>query len=189
MHRTNPCPSRNDTTTMKNSKTRSNAALGSLRADTRSPSRRQMMKLAMGMTVGALAFPHVAIAAKDAIYTSLLSSTAVDGYDTVAYFTEGKPVKGNSDFATEYMGATWEFASQENLDLFLADPEKYAPAYGGYCAYAVALGSTAKGDPEQWEIYNDRLYLNVNADIQKKWTADKPGYLEKSEANWPNVLN
>lgn len=152
-------------------------------------SRRQILKITAALSTAAVLAPSQVLAAKDAIYTSLLSNKAVDGYDTVAYFTEGKPVEGSGDYSTEYMGATWQFASQENLDLFLGDPEKYAPAYGGYCAYAVALGSTAKGDPQQWEIHENRLYLNVNADIKKKWSADKPGYIEKSEANWPNVLN
>jgi len=151
-------------------------------------SRRALLGAALVGAAATLAVPGVSLAAKDPIYTSLLSNKAVDGFDTVAYFTQGKPVEGSSDFSTEYQGATWQFVSQENLELFLGNPEKYAPAYGGYCAYAVALGSTAKGDPEQWEIFEDRLYLNVNADIQQKWTEDKPGFLAKSEANWPNVL-
>jgi YHS domain-containing protein len=152
-------------------------------------SRRQALTVVAGLAASAVILPTSALAAKDEILTSLLGNKAVDGYDTVAYFTEGKPVEGSSEFSTEYKGAEWQFASQENLDLFLGNPEKYAPAYGGYCAYAVALGSTANGDPEQWEIYEDRLYLNVNAEIQAKWTADKPGFIEQSEANWPNVLN
>ena len=92
-----------------------------------------------------------AFAAKDPIYTSLFSKNAAGGYDVTAYFSENKPVKGKKKFNTSYMGANWLFASQENLDLFLADPEKYAPQYGGYCAWAAAGGYTAKGDPKQVE--------------------------------------
>jgi len=156
---------------------------------TQMSSRRQLIKFAVGIAAATVALPQVSSASQSPIYTSGLSNTAVGGYDTVAYFTQGKPVKGSSEFSTKYKDVNWEFASQENLDLFLGDPDKYMPAYGGYCAYAVALGSTAKGDPKQWEIYNDRLYLNVNASIQRRWTADKPGFIERSEANWPTVLD
>ena len=114
---------------------------------------------------------------------------AIDGYDAVAYFTEGKPVKGKAEFQTEYKGATWTFASQENLDTFKADPDKYRPVYGGYCAYAVSQGATASGDPEVWYIEDGHLYLNYNKGIQKKWLKDIPGYIEKADANWPKVLN
>jgi YHS domain-containing protein len=126
--------------------------------------------------------------AKDAIYTSFLNNKAISGYDAVSYFQESGPKEGLNDFKLSYMDADWYFTSQENLDLFTANPEKYAPQYGGYCAYAVALGSTAKGDPLQWHVENEKLYLNVNKSIKKKWLADIDGYLEKSEKNWPNVI-
>jgi len=150
--------------------------------------RRRALALITSLAASIVIAPTQVHAAKDSIYTKLLSNMAVEGHDTVAYFTQGKPVKGLSNFSTEYKGATWQFASQENLDLFLSDPEKYAPAYGGYCAYAVAQGYTAKGDPEQWEIHENRLYLNFNASIQTRWSADKLDYIAKSESNWPGVL-
>lgn len=129
-------------------------------------------------------------AAKDPIYTSLLSNTAVEGYDVVSYFQgDGKPVKGDKDFSLEYKGAEWLFSSQDNLDAFKLDPEKYAPQYGGYCAYAVANNTTAKGDPQQYHIHEDKLYLNVNAKFAKIWVDDKSSYLEKSEKFWPTVLD
>ena len=81
--------------------------------------------------------------AVEPVYTSFFSNKAIKGYDTVAYFTENKAVEGQAAFSTDYQGAKWLFSSQENLDLFIADPEKYAPQYGGYCAYAVAQNSTA----------------------------------------------
>ncbi len=114
---------------------------------------------------------------------------AINGFDTVAYFTEGRPVPGDDAFTTEYKDASWRFASQENLDLFTADPDRYRPKYGGYCAYAVSQNSLAEGDPEVWTIYNDTLYLNVSKGIQRRWEKDKDGFIAKSEANWPSVLD
>ena len=119
---------------------------------------------------------------------SFLSSMAVDGYDPVAYFTDGRPVEGSDAFETEYKGATWRFASAEHRDAFIADPAKYAPQYGGYCAWAVSQGYTAKGDPQHWRIVDGRLYLNYNADVQKKWAADIPGHISAADGNWPKVL-
>lgn len=126
---------------------------------------------------------------KAPVYTGFLSDLAVQGHDPVAYFTEGRPVKGTRDFETEYDGATWRFASQANLGAFLEDPEAYAPQYGGYCAWAVAQGDTAKGDADHWEIVDGKLYLNYNAKIQRDWAADKLAFISKADANWPQVLD
>lgn len=128
-------------------------------------------------------------AADDEIYTSFLNNRAVSGYDVVSYFnSDQKPVKGTKDFSTDYKGAQWLFSSQENLDAFKSDPEKYAPQYGGYCAYAVAIGQTAKGDPLQYHIDDGKLYLNINAKIKERWLANKPDYINKANNNWPTVL-
>ena len=113
---------------------------------------------------------------------------ALGGYDTVAYFTEGKPVKGSKDFSTEYKGVQWLFSSQANLDLFLADPDHYRPQYGGYCAWATANGYEAPGSPKAWKIVDDKLYLNYNLDVQKKWFADIPGFIAQADENWPTLL-
>jgi len=129
-----------------------------------------------------------ALADKDPIYTGTFSNVAVEGYDPVAYFTEGKPVKGDKDFTFEYQGADFRFASAENLALFRADPAKHAPQYGGYCAWAVAKGKTAKGDADHWRIVDGKLYLNYNSSIQKKWEADIDGFITSADANWPTVL-
>ncbi|MGJ7095459.1 YHS domain-containing (seleno)protein [Vibrio hannami] len=127
--------------------------------------------------------------AEDPVYTGIFSNKAVDGYDTVAYFTEGKPVKGSKEFKTEYMGADWYFASKENLDKFTADPEAFAPQYGGYCAWAIAEKSDfAPGDPEQWKIVDGKLYLNYNADIQNRWLKDVPGFIATGDKNWPKLI-
>ncbi len=126
--------------------------------------------------------------AEDAIYTRLFSSTAVSGYDAVAYFTQGKPVKGDSSYSLEYMGANWNFKNAENLAKFKANPATYAPQFGGYCAWAVAHNTTAKGDPTQWTIFEGKLYLNYDADIQSKWTSDKANQILLANKNWPGVL-
>jgi YHS domain-containing protein len=110
-------------------------------------------------------------------------------YDAVAYFTSGKPVEGSKAFEYKYKGVTWRFASADNLAAFKADPTKYAPQYGGYCAWAVSQGYTAKGDPKAWKIVNGKLYLNYNLDIQKKWEQDVPGLVAKGDSNWPKVLD
>ena len=129
-----------------------------------------------------------AMAAKAQIYTGFLSSQAVDGYDPVAYFTEGRPVEGSAKYEIEYQGATWRFASRENLDRFRADPEAYAPRYGGYCAWAVSQGYTAKGDPKYWRIVGAKLYLNYDKRVRATWAKDIPGKVKKGDANWPAVL-
>lgn len=136
----------------------------------------------------ATALPGTAMAAKPPVYTAPLSDVAVGGYDVVAYFTAGKPVKGDKAFQTEWKGATWRFSSAANLAKFRANPSAYAPQYGGYCAWAVANGYTASGDPQQWKIVGGKLYLNYNADIQSKWTKDVPGFIRKGDGNWPSVL-
>ena len=124
----------------------------------------------------------------DPTYTSFFSSKAIKGYDTVAYFTENRPVKGKDEFSIEYNEATWLFSSKENLDLFTAEPEKYAPQYGGYCAYAVAQNTTASIKPELFTIYNGKLYLNYNDSINDKWNADKNSFIEDADKNWPALL-
>lgn len=129
-----------------------------------------------------------ASAAKDPIYTSLFSSNAAGGYDVTAYFSEMKPVKGKKTFKTEYNGATWLFASQENLDKFLQDPEMYAPQYGGYCAWAAAKGDTYKGDPEHWSLHDGKLYLNYDQEVQDKWLIDKETFISQADARWPSLL-
>ena len=111
------------------------------------------------------------------------------GYDPVAYFTDSAPVKGKKEFQYEWHGAKWLFASQEHLAMFQANPEKYAPHYGGYCAYAVSQGKTADIDPEAWSIVDGRLYLNLNKDVQNLWDKDRPGYIKKADQNWPKLLN
>jgi len=113
---------------------------------------------------------------------------AIRGYDPVAYFDQKGPVKGSKQFSHPWRGATWYFASAENRDKFVAEPERYAPRYGGYCAYAVAEGYTADIDASAWSIVDGRLYLNYSLRIRERWNKDIPGYIRKAETNWPAVL-
>lgn len=124
-------------------------------------------------------------AAADKVYNDW--GTAIDGYDPVAYFTVGRPVEGDSDFEHEWNGATWRFSSAENRDLFAADPEKYAPQYGGYCAYAVSQGYTASTEPDAWKIVDGKLYLNYNKSVQTRWEKNIPGYVADANTNWPGI--
>ena len=109
------------------------------------------------------------------------------GYDPVAYFTVGKPVHGSEQFSAEHGGGKYLFSTAANRDAFVANPEKYAPQYGGYCAFGVALGKKFDVDPASFKIVDGRLYLNLNPQVLKKWSQDVAGYVAKGEANWPKI--
>lgn len=113
---------------------------------------------------------------------------AIHGYDPVAYFTDMKPVEGKQDYVFDWMGGKWFFVSSENLKLFAADPEKYAPQFGGYCAYAIGNNYTANGDPHAWSIVDNKLYLNYNKEVRKMWLKEIPELIRKGEKNWPQLL-
>jgi YHS domain-containing protein len=115
------------------------------------------------------------------------SEGAIKGYDPVAYFTQSKPVKGKKDFSLSWQGATWYFSTAQNRDLFKASPEKYAPQYGGYCAYGISRNYKVKIEPEAWTIYEGKLYLNYDLDVSKNWNEDKPGYIKKANTNWATL--
>lgn len=125
--------------------------------------------------------------AESLIFKTTLGGLAIHGTDPVAYFTDKKPVEGKKEFSYDWMGATWRFASAEHLAMFKADPEKYAPQFGGYCAYAVSQGSTAKSEPEDWTIVDNKLYLNYNDKVQKIWLQDRDKYIKDAQANWPKI--
>lgn len=144
--------------------------------------------LVLGVVVGSL-FVSGSAYAVDPVYTPVFSDKAIRGYDTVAYFTQNKAVEGRDEFATEYMGARWLFASQEHLDLFTQDPEKYAPQYGGYCAYAVSQNSTASIQPELFTIVEGKLYLNYNESVNDKWRANKANFIVEADKHWPTLVD
>ena len=126
--------------------------------------------------------------AKSEIYKNW-SGLAIKGYDPVAYYKIEKPVEGSSQYELKRKDATWRFASEEHRDLFKANPEIYAPRYGGYCAWAVAQGYTASVDPKNaWSIVEGQLYLNYDIKVKNRWEKDIPGNIEKADANWPGVL-
>lgn len=128
-----------------------------------------------------------ALAEKAPVYQSFFG-TAIDGTDPISYFTEGRPIEGSSDITHEWNGATWRFTSVENRDRFAASPEKFAPQYGGYCAWAVSRGYTASTDPEAWKIVDGKIYLNYSKSVQKQWEQNVPGNIAAANQNWPSVL-
>jgi YHS domain-containing protein len=132
------------------------------------------------------ALPRVALAATAPIFAE--GGIAINGTDPVAYFTENRPVAGDPQFSTHYMGATWYFASAENLDQFRNAPEEFAPQFGGYCAYAASKGYIAPTVPEAWTIYEGKLYLNANLRARELWLEDIPGNIALAEDNWPGIL-
>jgi YHS domain-containing protein len=158
------------------------------------PRRHTFSALALALTAALLAgslsltLSPAANAAAPPVYTGLIKGVAVGGYDPVAYFTESKARPGNKSITLEHEGATWRFATEANREAFKADPAKYAPQYGGYCAWAVSQGYTAKGDPEAWTVHDGKLYLNYDKKVRATWARDIPGNVAKSDANWPSVL-
>ena len=113
---------------------------------------------------------------------------AISGADPVAYFTDEAYVPGSADYTYEWEGTTWQFASQENRDLFAANPEQYAPEYGGFCAWAVAAkDALVPTDPNAWSIVDGKLYLNANQKVQSNWAKDIPGFIAQANINWPSL--
>jgi hypothetical protein len=133
-----------------------------------------------------MSFAAAAAAQKPEIYAE--RAGAIRGYDPVAYFTENRPAKGSDKFTHQWKGATWRFSSAENRDRFAAAPDKFAPQYGGYCAYGVAQNYAVSIDPHAWSIVEGKLYLNYSKSVRQDWNKDIPGYIRKADANWPGVL-
>jgi YHS domain-containing protein len=113
------------------------------------------------------------------------SGVAIKGYDPVAYFTQGKPVKGSTAFSYPWMNSTWLFANAEDRDEFSKNPAKYAPQYGGYCAYGVSQGHAVNIDPEAWAVIDGKLYLNYSKSVKNTWSKSIPKYIEDANHNWP----
>ncbi len=112
---------------------------------------------------------------------------AISGYDPVSYFVETKPVKGSPEFHAEYQGSTFYFSTVANRDTFAANPDKFAPQYGGYCAFGMAKGYKAVIDPDAFTVVGERLYLNYSEPVRSRWLSDIPGYIRQADANWPDV--
>lgn len=112
---------------------------------------------------------------------------AIRGYDVVAYFSEGRAVRGSPDIHHEWRGARWHFDSEAHREAFAADPERYAPQYGGFCAYGTANGYQVSTSPEAFAIEDGKLYLNYNAAVQRTWNQDRTGHIRAADANWPKL--
>jgi hypothetical protein len=115
------------------------------------------------------------------------SGIAIKGYDPVAYFTENKAIKGSDEFTHRWLGATWNFASAEHMEMFIADPINYLPQYGGYCAASMAGGAIYEADPEAWRIVDGMLYLNYSTWVMTKWAKDIPGNISVANEKWVQV--
>lgn len=140
----------------------------------------------LGLLAASSLLARPAFAAAPAIYAE--NGIAIDGSDAVAYFDGNGPVAGDAAFALTWQGAEWRFSSAENLAKFEADPESYAPQYGGYCAYAVSKDYTASTDPSAWSLHEGKLYLNYSRPVRLIWSRDIPGNIALADGNWPDVL-
>lgn len=122
------------------------------------------------------------------VYTATLSNVAADGFDVVAFHREGRPVPGDPRFTHRWKDATWRFASAEARDAFAADPDRYAPAYGGHCSWAASQGYRASGDPRHWRIVSGRLFFNYDGRVHSTWLTNVPGFIAAADRNWPRLL-
>lgn len=143
------------------------------------------------LVLAACSLPHGATAADEQNVTTAIVATgkplAIHGYDPVAYFTVGTPTRGSAKFAFVQGEVTYYFASQANLDAFKADPVKYEPAYGGFCAFGASVGKKFDGDPRIFTIKDGRLFLNLNEDIAQKFNADVDGAVKKADEQWKRI--
>jgi hypothetical protein len=135
------------------------------------------------VTLTALFAPSIAFAQVNTNGTS----DAIGGYDAVAYFTDHAAVHGTSEHAFDWHGGHWLFASEEHRARFAASPERYAPQYGGYCAFAAADNRLARIDPQAWSIEGGRLFLNYSLDIRRQWLADRERFIRQADTNWPTL--
>jgi YHS domain-containing protein len=141
-----------------------------------------------GSTLLWIAAVAPALAGKAKIYTGPIDGVGAGGYDVVAYQTEGAARPGDAAITVTHEGVVYRFASAANLKMFQADPARYLPQFGGYCAWAVASGYTAHADPEAWNMVDGKLYLNYSKSIRARWARDPKANITKGEANWPKVL-
>ena len=146
------------------------------------------LRLTIAVCVTAAGIGAVAAAGPQPPVNVSRDQLALRGYDAVAYSTTGQPTQGSTSFEHRWNGAVWRFSTAANRDQFAKEPERYAPEFGGYCAYAVSRGYTADGDPDAWRIVDGRLYLNYSKRVQRLWEADIPGNIAKGRQNWPGVL-
>jgi hypothetical protein len=135
--------------------------------------------LAVLVVLAGTAFGQSKVFVKDGV--------AINGYDAVAYFTESKPVKGDARITTKWNNATWLFASKANLEKFKKSPEKFAPQFGGFCAYGMSQGHAADTDPNAFTVVNNKLYLNYNPEVKEMWSKDRDNLINKADKNWAEL--
>lgn len=139
--------------------------------------------LSIALTLGIFSLAN----AQSSVNACSLNQLAIKGTDPVAYFVEGKPVKGTKRYQVQWGGAVWHFSSQANKEAFEANPEAFAPQYGGFCAWAVSQGYTADIDPNAWDIVDGKLYLNYSKSVQKTWSKDRTNRIVQTDQNWPRL--
>jgi len=135
--------------------------------------------------IAVVAFLSLSSSVMAADYTH--STPAVQGYDVVSYQTSKRPIRGNGNYVAEHAGATYLFSSEENQKTFQASPEKYAPAFNGYCAFGVSVGKKFIGDPEVWRVVDGKLYLNLDTGIQDEWFKDVTGNIKTANSKWGKI--
>lgn len=146
-----------------------------------------LVALILPTAVAPVAARAVHAASKPGVFAT--NGLAIHGYDPVAYFTQKKPVSGKEAYSYRWKGATWRFVSAANRDAFKANPAKYAPQYGGYCAYAVSNGYTAPTEPTAWSIVEGKLYLNYSVGVRNRWNQNRSQRIKDGDRNWPGVLS
>ncbi len=148
-----------------------------------------VITLILGVAASAHAAEPINTLEKSGFFGYKPNGIAIRGFDTVAYFTQNKAVKGRASIATDWNGATWYFSKQEHLELFTKNPEAYAPQYGGYCAYGVAVGNLVKIEGHLWDIVEGKLYLNYNKKFQNSWRSDIEGYINTADEKFERLLS
>ncbi len=143
------------------------------------------VKSLLRICVVAFVFIHGLAFASNIDVNADINDVALQGYDSVAYFTKGKPTRGKNKFTVVHDSAVYKFSSKDNRDLFKENPEKYAPQFGGFCAMGVVLEKKLPTDPTAWKIVEGKLYLNLNKKVQGKWLTDTPTYIESANKLWP----
>lgn len=141
------------------------------------------MKKTIGLFVGIIV--ALQVSAQTDIFAP--GGKALNGYDVVAFFKAAQPVKGADSLSAEWEGVRWLFSTRDNLDAFRADPAKYAPQYGGYCAYGTAGNHKSPTQPDTWTIVNDKLYFNYNQKVKEMWSKGRDSLIKKADENWPGL--
>lgn len=139
------------------------------------------------LPIGIFAFLLSANLFAQTIAYNSTNGIAIKGYDPVAYFSEQKATEGKKEFTYEWSGTQWLFSTQANLDAFKADPQKYAPQYGGFCAYGVSENHKSPTDPNAWTVKDGKLYLNYSLKVKELWSKDIPTRIQKANGFWPSL--